>query len=179
MSAIASPATPASFPLIVAATADGVHRIALRYDVLDSASTPRQASLFVSNGSLVNTRAVALDLHRVFEETTDLYGAPPPPRGGEWAALGRMLTHVEIGVQQDAAGSIDSVVAKLLHGRRLVAVRLPSRYDTATLLTLPSEAAYSWFLTMLEAREAELVATTRRLHEVEHPAPQGALAGRE
>jgi hypothetical protein len=171
MSTIASPATPASFPLIVAATADGVHRIALRCDVLDAAGAPRQVSLFVSNGSFFNTRAVALDLNRVFEEAVDLYGAPPPPRGAEWAALQQMLTHIEVGVQHDAAGSIDSVVAKLLHGRRLVAVRLPSRYDTATLLTLPPEAAYSWYRSMLDAREAELVATNSRLYAAEHPAP--------
>ena len=171
MSAIATPATPASFPLIVAATADGVHRIALRCDVLDAAGAPRQASLFVSNGSLFNTRAVALDLQRLWEESTDLYGSPPPARGDEWAALQQMLTHIEVGVQHDAAGSIDSVVAKLLHGRRLVAVRLPSRYDAAKLQTVPPEAAYAWFRAMLDAREAELEAKSRRLHEVEHPAP--------
>jgi hypothetical protein len=142
---------------------------------LDAAGAPRQASLFVSDGSLVNTRAVALDLHRVFEETTDLYGAPPPARGDEWAALQRMLTHVEVGVKQDVAGSIDSVVAKHLHGRRLVDVRLPSRYDAATLQPVPPEAAYAWFHAMLEARETDFVATARRLHEVEHPAPPAPL----
>ena len=55
------------YPLIIAATADGVHRgvALLRCSILDAAGAPRQASLFVSNGSLFNTRAVALDLHRV------------------------------------------------------------------------------------------------------------------
>ena len=82
-----------------------------------------------------------------------------------------MLTHVEVGVKQDATGSIDSVIAKHLHGRRLVDVRLPSTYDPAKLWPVAPEAAYAWFRAMLEAREVELVATTRRLHEVEHPAP--------
>jgi hypothetical protein len=138
---------------------------------LDAAGAPRQASLFVSDGSLVNTRAVALDLHRVFEETTDLYGAPPPARGDEWAALGRMVTHAEVQIERSAAGDVEGIIAKHLHGRRLVDVRLPSRYDAAKLQTVPPEAAYAWFRAMLDAREAELEAKNRRLHEVEHPAP--------
>jgi hypothetical protein len=165
-------ATPAaSFPLVLGATADGEFRIALRCDILDAAGAPRQASLFVSDGSLVNTRAVALDLHRVFEETTDLYGAPPPARGDEWAALGRMVTHAEVQIERSAAGDVEGIIAKHLHGRRLVDVRLPSRYDAAKLQTVPPEAAYAWFRAMLDAREAELEAKNRRLHEVEHPAP--------
>ncbi len=171
MSAIASPATPASFPLITAATAGGEFRIALRCDVLDAAGAPRQASLFASDGSLNNTRTVLLDLPRVFEEATDLYVAPPPPRGGEWAALHRMVTHIEVQVERSAAGDVEGINAKHLHGRRLVDVRLPSRYDAATLQPVPPEAAYAWFRAMLEARDAQLVAIARRLHEAEHPAP--------
>lgn len=172
MSSIASPATSAAwFPLVLGATADGEFRIALRCDILDAAGGPLHASLFVSDGSIGNTRAVLLNLHRLFEETTDLYGAPPPPRGGEWVALQRFLTHIEVQVERSAAGDVESVIAKHLHGRRLVDVRLPSRYDAATLQPVAPEAAYAWFRAMLEAREVELVATTRRLHEVEHPAP--------
>ena len=107
----------------------------------------------------------------MIEEATDLFGAPPPPRGGEWAALGRMVTHAEVKIERSAAGDVESVIAKHLHGRRLVDVRLPSRYDAAKLQPVPPETAYAWFRAMLDAREAELVATARRLHEAEHPAP--------
>jgi hypothetical protein len=170
MSATASPAA-ASFPLVLAATADGEFRIALRCDFQGAAGGPLQASLFVSDGSLVNTRAVLLDLPRVFEENTDMYGAPPPARGDEWAALGRMVTHAEVQIERSAAGDVESVITKHLHGRRLVDVRLPSRCDTATLQPVPPETAYAWYRAMLEAREAELVATNSRLYDAEHPAP--------
>ena len=170
MSAVASPAA-ASFPLVLAATAAGEFRIAVRCEFLGAAGGPLHASLFVSDGSLNNTRVVPFDLHRVFEETTDLYGAPPPARGDEWAALGRMVKHAEVQIARSAAGDVESVIAKHLHGRRLVDVRLPSRYDAAKLQTVPPEAAYAWFRAMLDACEAELEAKNRRLHEVEHPAP--------
>ena len=172
MSSLASHAIPAAaFPLILGVAAGGEFRIALRCDFLGAAGGPLQASLFVSDGSLDNTRAVSLDLHRVFEEASDMYGAPPPPRGGEWTALQRMVTHTEVQIERSAAGDVESVIAKHQHGHRPVDVRLPSRYDAATLQPVPPEAAYAWFRVMLEAREAELVAATRRLHEVEHPAP--------
>ena len=163
MSASASPAIPAAlYPLIIAATADGVHRIAVRCDFQGAAGGPLHASLFVSDGSLGNTRAVYLvDLHRVFEEAIDLYGAPPPARGDEWAALGRMVTHADVQIERSAAGDVEGIITKHLHGRRLVDVRLPSRYDAATLQPVPPETAYAWYRAMLEAREAELVAKTR------------------
>jgi len=173
MSSLASHAIPAaSYPLILGATADGEFRIALRCDFLGAAGGPLQASMFVSDGSsLGNTRAVSLDLRMVFEETTDRYGAPPPPRGGEWAALQRIVTHMEVQIERSAAGDVESVIAKHLHGQRLVDVRLLSRYDAATLQPAPPEAAYAWFRVMLEAREVELVATSRRLYDVEHSVP--------
>ena len=47
-------------------------------------------------------RMATFEVRNVFEETTDLYGAPPPRPGDEWTTLQRMLTHEAVAAQRDA-----------------------------------------------------------------------------
>ena len=168
-SAATPPALVPSLPLLICLTA--TERFALRCDSYDTTGAPRRASLFVTDWTLKNTRTVVFDVHNVFEETIDLYGAPPPRPGDEWTILQRMLTHENAGVERDAAGNIAAVVAKHAHGHRLVDVRLPPTYDRVQLAPVPPDEALVWFRSMLETREAALADVTARLWTADRPPP--------
>ena len=135
MSAATPPALLPSLPLLIGLTA--TERFTLRCDSYDATGAPRRASLFVTDWTLENTSVAAFNVRNVFEETMDLYGAPPPRPGDEWMTLQRMLTHENAGVERYAAGNIACVVAKHKHGHRLVDVRVPPTYDSVQLAPVP------------------------------------------